>query len=130
MSTKVSSWVCSSAIVAARGWSVSHFLRVWWKRSTLPQVVGWLGVELIWVDAQPAEFVFERVASAFTPGKPGGEDHAVVGQGRGRNAMCGAGFAEGVQHDWAGDAAVRSHRQRVAGMIVEPVEDLHMGCIC
>jgi hypothetical protein len=81
-------------------------------------------------DAQPAEFVFERVASAFTPGEPGGEDHAVVGQGRGRNAMCGTGFAEVVQHDWAGDAAVRSHRQRVAGMIVEPVEDLHMGCIC
>jgi len=45
---KVSSWVCSSVMVAARGWPVRAFLRVWWKRSTLPQVVGWLGVELIW----------------------------------------------------------------------------------
>ena len=26
------------------GWAASHFLRVCWKRSTLPQVVGWLGL--------------------------------------------------------------------------------------
>ena len=29
--------------MVAAGWAVSHLLRVWWKRSTLPQVVGWLG---------------------------------------------------------------------------------------
>lgn len=34
-------------MVAAAGWWVSHFLTVCWKRSTFPQVVGWLGVELI-----------------------------------------------------------------------------------
>jgi hypothetical protein len=26
------------------GWRRSHFLRVCWNRSTLPQVVGWLGL--------------------------------------------------------------------------------------
>ena len=25
------------------GWAVNHFLRVWWKRSTFPVVVGWFG---------------------------------------------------------------------------------------
>jgi len=44
-STKVSSWYCSSAMVVARGWWLSHFLRVWWKRSILPQVVGGLPPE-------------------------------------------------------------------------------------
>ena len=27
------------------GWAASQFLRVCWNRSTLPQVVGWLGAE-------------------------------------------------------------------------------------
>ena len=33
----------------AAGWAVSQRLRVWWKRSTLPQVVGWLGRLFFWV---------------------------------------------------------------------------------
>src|SRR5215211_736533 len=49
MSTKRSSKVWSSAIVAGwSGWARSHVLRVCWKRSTLPQVVGWFGREFFW----------------------------------------------------------------------------------
>jgi hypothetical protein len=33
-------WAWSCSAVVARGWRASHFLRVWWKRSTLPQVCG------------------------------------------------------------------------------------------
>src|ERR687892_50061 len=44
----ISSW--SSAIVAGwSGWERSHFFMVCWKRSALPQVVGWLGRELCWI---------------------------------------------------------------------------------
>ena len=45
-------------------------------------------------DSQAVQFVFEVVASAFAAGEPGGEDHAVIGQGGGWNAMGGTGFAE------------------------------------
>lgn len=34
--------------VAAGGWARSHFFMVCWKRSTLPQVVGWFGFEFFW----------------------------------------------------------------------------------
>ena len=47
------------------------FLRVWWKRSTLPQVVGWLGVELIWTTPRRCSSCFEGVASAFAAGRGG-----------------------------------------------------------
>jgi hypothetical protein len=80
--------------VLARGWAASHFLRVWWKRSTFPQVVGWPGVEFDLGDSEAVQFVFEVVAPTFAAGQPGGEDHAVIGQGGGWNAMGGAGFAE------------------------------------
>jgi hypothetical protein len=38
-------------------------------------------------------------------------------------------FAELGQHDWSGDAAMRGDRERVAGMVVDPVEDLDVGVI-
>ena len=31
------------------GWAPSHCFSVCWNRSTLPQVVGWLGREFFWV---------------------------------------------------------------------------------
>jgi hypothetical protein len=40
---EVSSWVCSSARVAAAGWAASQRFRVCWKRSILPWVWGWPG---------------------------------------------------------------------------------------
>ena len=45
-------------------------------------------------DAQAAQFGLEGVAAAFAAGEPGGEDHPVVGQGRGRDAVLGGGGAE------------------------------------
>jgi hypothetical protein len=48
-SVNAPSRACSSATVAGwSGWAASHFLRVCWKRSTLPQVVGWLGRAFFW----------------------------------------------------------------------------------
>ena len=69
------------------GWRVSHFLRVWWKRSTLPQVVGWLGVELIWMMPRRRSSFSKPLRPPLPPDEAGGEDHAVVGQCGGRNAV-------------------------------------------
>ena len=41
-------------VVGLAGWARSHFFRVCWKRSTLPQVVGWLGREFFWTMSEAA----------------------------------------------------------------------------
>lgn len=57
--------------------AVSHFLRVCWKRSTFPVVVG-PGVFL--GDVQVGEPGFELVSSASVAGEACGVDEAVVGE--------------------------------------------------
>ena len=108
------------------GWARSQALRVCWKRSTLPQVVGWLGREFFWVIAEAAQLGLEAVAAAAAAGQAGGEHHAVVGQGRRRWPVPVDGGAEGVDDDRAGDPEVGGERQGVAGVVVEPGQDL--GC--
>ncbi len=71
----------------------SHFFMVCWKRSTLPQVVGWLGREFFWRTPRRVEEGLEAVAATSAAGEPGGEDHAVVGQCRGWDAVGVAGSA-------------------------------------
>ena len=68
---------------------------VCWKRSTLPQVVGWFGREFFWGIAELDEFGLEAVAAAAAAGEAGGEDHAVVGQGRDGMPWFSHGVAEG-----------------------------------
>jgi hypothetical protein len=63
------------------------------------------------------------------PEKRGGKHHAVVSQRRGWDAAGGNSFAEFGQHDGAGDAAVGGDRQCVAGVVVDPAEDLDVGAI-
>ena len=66
--------------------------------------------------AQAAQFVFETVASAFAAGQARG----------GRNSVGFNGLRNSVSTMGAGDAAMGGARERVAGMIVKPVEDFHM----
>ena len=47
------SW-SSAMVLGWMGWARSHFFIVCWNRSTLPQVVGWLGREFFWHDAEAA----------------------------------------------------------------------------
>ena len=66
------------------GWWVGRgasVLRVCWKRSTLPQVVGWLGREFFWRMPRRASSVSKPLRPPRAAGEAGGEDHAVVGQG-------------------------------------------------
>jgi hypothetical protein len=76
------------------------------------------------LDAGAAQLVLQGVATAFPAGQAGGENHAVVSQGRGRDSVRGAGGAEGAQHVSAGHPGVGGERQGIAGVIVEPGQDL------
>ena len=124
MSTKTSSRAWSSAIVAGWGWARSQALRVCWKRSTLPQVVGWLGRGVLLGDAKADQGGFEGVTATAATGQAGGEDHAVVGQRRRWWAVALDGGQEGVDHDRAADPDMSGDRQGVAGVVVEPGQDL------
>ena len=85
---------------------------------------GVVGAGVLLDDVQAAQLVLEAVAAAAAAGEPGGEDHAVVGQRGGGIPVLVCGFAEGGEHDRAGDPGVGGDVQGVAGVVVEPGEDL------
>ena len=76
------------------------------------------------LDAEAAQFVLEGVAAASSAREAGGEDHAVVGEGGGRDAVLRAGGAEGQQDGGPGDPDMGGDGQGVAGVVVEPGQDL------
>jgi hypothetical protein len=78
-------------------------------------------------DAQAADFVLECVASAFAAGQSSGEDHSVVGKGGVWDAMGSNGIEQIGDDDGAGDAGARGDRECVAGVVVNPIEDLDVG---
>lgn len=80
--------------------------------------VGWSGVLLDHV--QLPEFALEGVASVASAGKSCRVDHAVIGQGGGRDAVLTCGFAEGSGDDRPGDPGVGAHVQGVADAVVVP----------
>jgi hypothetical protein len=76
-------------IVLAWGCRVSHFLTVWWKRSTLPQVWG-PGVH----EGDAAVVEGDLQADAAVAAVAAGEDGTVVGEHAGRVGPSGGGTPE------------------------------------
>ena len=109
------------------GLGASQVFRVCWNRSTLPQVVGWLGREFFCMMPRRRSSASKPLRPPLAAGQAGGEHHAVVGQRRRGRPVQGDRGAEGVHHDGAGDAAVGGDRQGVAGVVVEPGQDLGVG---
>jgi hypothetical protein len=68
----------------------SHFFIVCWKRSTFALGLGVVRLAVLLGDPEAAQFVLEGVAAAPAAGQAGGEDHAVTGEGGGRDAVPGA----------------------------------------
>jgi hypothetical protein len=56
------------------------------ERLDFPLGLGVVRLAVLLPDAETAQLVLEAVAAAAPAGQAGGEDHAVVGQGRGRDA--------------------------------------------
>ena len=115
------------ARVVAGGWALSHFLRVCWNRSTFPQVVGRLGAEFFCSMSWSARSASRALRPPFPPEKRVVQAHGVAGQHRGGEPVLVCGFSEGVGGDGAGYAPVGGDRQGVAGMVVEPGDDLGCG---
>ena len=108
-------------------WARSHFLRVCWKRSTLPVVVGWFGAGVFLFDVEVDEECFELVAAAAASGKAGGVNHAVVGQDRSGKAVLFCGFGECFDNDEAPDTLLGGAVEAVARVVVEPGDDFGVG---
>lgn len=71
--------------------------------------------------------VFEGVPAASAAGQAGGVDHAVVGQGGGREAVFRGGGEEGGHDCGDGDGSERGAGEQVAGVVIEEVQDLGVG---
>ena len=80
-------------------------------------------------DVALAELVLEVVATGGPTEQADGEHAAVVGECGGREAMRGSGFTERGEHDWSGHGAVGGDGQGVAGAVIEPGQDLHIGAL-
>lgn len=111
-------------MVSAGGCWASQRFWVWWKRSTLG--LGMVRGAVLLLDAQGGEEVLEGVLAAAVPG---GVDASVVGQRGGRGAMEVAGLEDGLHDDVAGHGGVGGAADEVAGVVVEPVEDLDIGAV-
>ena len=88
---------------------------------------GVVGPAVLLLDVELSEFCFEAVAAASAAGEAGGEDHAVVGQGAGWDAVGLDRCAECGEHDRSGDPAMGADVQQETGAVVEPGEDLDIG---
>ena len=88
---------------------------------------GVVGSGVLLGDVEAAEFVLEGVAAAFAAGEAGGVDHAVVGEGGGGDAVGGGGWRKLATTIGGGDAVVGGDGEGVAGVVVEPGEDLGVG---
>jgi hypothetical protein len=92
---------------------------------------GVVGAGVLLDDAEAAELGLEAVATAgavqAAAGQAGGEHHAVVGKRGGRDPVGGNGVAELGEHDWSGHSGVGGYGQGVAGVVVEPGQDLGVG---
>jgi hypothetical protein len=80
-------------------------------------------------DPEVGQGGLEGVAAAAPAGEAGGVDEGVVGQHGGGKALLSGGVLEGAQDDGAGDVGVGGDAERVAGMVVEPGEDLAVGAV-
>ena len=116
--------------MVAGGWARSHFFMVCWKRSTLPQVVGWLGREFFWRTPRRTSS-FSRALRLVRP--PWAKRvvntrplSVRVDQGVPWRSMA---CAERGEDGGSGDGAVGGDGQGVAGVVVEPGEDLGVGAV-
>ena len=88
---------------------------------------GVVGAGVLLVDVEAAELGLQTVAAALAAGEAGGEDHAVVGQRRGGEAVFDDRLSEAGDDQGAGDGGVGGDAQGVAGTVVEPGQDLDVG---
>ena len=80
-------------------------------------------------DVPAAQFVLEAVAAAFAARQAGGEHHPVVGQRRGRGPVAATAARKVASTIGPVTRCVGGDRQRVAGVVIEPGQDLGAGAV-
>ena len=117
-------------MVAAAGWARSQRFMVCWKRSTLPQVVGWLGREFFW-RTRSRTSSFSRPLRQVRPPWAKRVVNTRPLSVKVENGIPWSvdGVAEGGHDGGSGDGLVGGDRQGVAGVVVEPGEDLDVGAV-
>ena len=124
---------CRAGLGARRWWRAGWVgrgaivLMVCWKRSTLPQVVGWLGRRVLLADAEAASSVSKPLRPPRPPAK-----RVVKTMPLSVNVDAGVPWpATAVRNVLttvgAGDGLVGGDGQGVAGVVVEAGEDLGVG---
>ena len=97
-----------------------------------PAGLGVVRAGVLLLHPEAGEFLLEAVAgrpAAAAAGEPGRVDQSVVGEhGRGEAVSC-TNSAERGEDDGAGDGPVGGAAQEVAGVVVEPVQDLGIGAV-
>jgi hypothetical protein len=88
---------------------------------------GVVGTGVLVGDPEARQGGLELVAATSPAREPGGVHQGVVGQHGGGIAVLACGFGEGVRHGGAGDWLVGGDRQGVAGVVIQPGEDLAVG---
>ena len=88
--------------------------------------LGVAGRSVLLADAEQREEVLKRVASAT---EPGGIDPAVIGEGAGRRPVTLQALKERAHDRVAGDWLVRGAPQQIPGVVIQPVQDLHVSTV-
>jgi hypothetical protein len=122
-----SSRACRSVMVAGwLGWARSQCFIVCWNRSTLPQVVGWLGLAFCCATCRRGSSAWRALRPPLPPARRVVNTIALsvrVDAGcRGRRPRRGR-----CRGDRSGDAGPGGQVQGGAGVVVEPGEDLGVG---
>ena len=95
--------------------------RLWWKRSTLPQVLGVIGTGVACADPKPLELELDQ---HFALARSTAEHRGVVGKERLRMAVCRGSFVEHC-HDVGGfHRGERDRADQQPAVIVDEIEDL------
>ena len=79
------------------------------------------------LDAEFDQAGLEGVAAASVAGEPGGVNHPVVSENRGRISLFRGGLVERCDDEVARHAFVGGDREGVAGVVIEPDQDLGVG---
>ena len=80
-------------------------------------------------DAEGGQVGLQCGAPAGAGGVPDGEDHPIVGEHRGGQGVGGEGSAETVTHGHGGEHRAGGAGDRLAGVVIDDVEDLDMGLV-
>ena len=106
------------------GWARSQFFMVCWNLSTFPWVWGWLGLPFFWVMPRRRSSCSRPLRPPLPPDRRVVKTMPLSVRVEAGTPCSPARCAEGHQHDRPGDPGMGGDGQGVAGVVIEPGQDL------